>query len=98
MRVDEVWYVNEYRTNREYGGPEEGGWWYDTGGFVETHAMFTKLDEASAFCAADEQVRHLDEMNEGERPPSSVLCRGWHEILIQKHPGEHYPRERPFCE
>lgn len=23
------WYVNEYVTHNEYGGPEEGGWWYD---------------------------------------------------------------------
>ena len=24
-------YVNVYLLNRQYGGPEEGGWWYDTG-------------------------------------------------------------------
>ena len=24
----EVFYVNEYLTNRIFGGPEEGGWWY----------------------------------------------------------------------
>jgi len=24
-------YVNAYLTDRRYGGPEEGGWWYDTG-------------------------------------------------------------------
>ena len=23
------WYVNEYEYHRTYGGPEEGGWWYD---------------------------------------------------------------------
>lgn len=23
-----VWVVNAYRLTREYGGPEEGGWWY----------------------------------------------------------------------
>lgn len=29
-------YVNVYELNREYGGPEEGGWWYDTGTVVES--------------------------------------------------------------
>jgi len=24
-------YVNAYRVSRAYGGPEEGGWWYDVG-------------------------------------------------------------------
>lgn len=24
-----VWRVNEYEVTREYGGPEEGGWWYN---------------------------------------------------------------------
>lgn len=24
-------YVNAYLVTRQYGGPEEGGWWYDTG-------------------------------------------------------------------
>ena len=24
-------HLNEYVANRAYGGPEEGGWWYDTG-------------------------------------------------------------------
>ena len=23
-------YLNAYTTDQEYGGPEEGGWWYDT--------------------------------------------------------------------
>lgn len=25
-----LWYVNTYLIDRAYGGPEEGGWWYDT--------------------------------------------------------------------
>ena len=33
-------FVNIYRTGRSYGGPEEGGWWYDTGQLIECHAFF----------------------------------------------------------
>ena len=33
MATQDKWprFVNAYRINRRYGGPEEGGWWYDTG-------------------------------------------------------------------
>jgi len=27
----QILYVNLYRVTRHYGGPEEGGWWYDAG-------------------------------------------------------------------
>lgn len=30
-------YVNVYDVTSEYGGPEEGGWYYDAGEFLEGH-------------------------------------------------------------
>lgn len=27
--ADRNWRLNEYEVTREYGGPEEGGWWYN---------------------------------------------------------------------
>jgi hypothetical protein len=30
------WYVNIYKVDRAYGGPEEGGWYYDVGELVES--------------------------------------------------------------
>ena len=33
-------HLNEYLTNRAFGGPEEGGWWYDTGTFVACHGTY----------------------------------------------------------
>ena len=41
-------HLNEYRTNRAYGGPEEGGWWYDTGSFVACHGTHPTVDAATA--------------------------------------------------
>jgi hypothetical protein len=32
-------YVNVYRVTREYGGPEEGGWWYEYEHPVEHHLV-----------------------------------------------------------
>ena len=50
MAIDERYngyvFINVYRVNRDYGGPEEGGWWYDTGEFVECHPV--KPEDARA--------------------------------------------------
>ena len=35
-----------YEIDREYGGPEEGGWWYDSGTFVRAIALH--FDDATA--------------------------------------------------
>lgn len=39
-----------YQRGREYGGPEEGGWWYDTGRLVEHRKVrvFESYAEAQA--------------------------------------------------
>ena len=31
VRPKRLWYVNVYSMTRHYGGPEEGGWWYNAG-------------------------------------------------------------------
>ena len=46
LENDPIWYVNEYETNRAYGGPEEGGWWYDYGIFMTCRGVFDNAKEA----------------------------------------------------
>ena len=36
QREESTIYINTYETNRAYGGPEEGGWWFDIGDPVES--------------------------------------------------------------
>jgi len=31
VKISSEEYINVYKTSRVYGGPEEGGWWYDAG-------------------------------------------------------------------
>lgn len=45
-------YVNVYEITRCYGGPEEGGWWYDEGEIVESHGPFTDQETADKFMLA----------------------------------------------
>ncbi len=49
--VEEKFYVNMYACGRAYGGPEEGGWFYDYGEF--RHHIITVDSRLSAQAIAD---------------------------------------------
>ena len=89
-------HLNEYRTDRAFGGAEEGGWWYDTGVFVKSHGTFPTREETWA--ARDELDSYLAERREGLHDPSSVLCTGWPELLVEQRPGAHFPARPPRYE
>jgi len=42
--------VSEYRITREFGGPEEGGWWWDRREFVRVTSRNLTEDQARAEC------------------------------------------------
>ena len=91
-----MFYINEYEVDRKFGGPEEGGWWYDTGRFIRCHATTTHPDDAEAIA---ERLRgsYLREVNAGKRPPDSVLSTGdYRAIHIDEEAGADFPRERPY--
>jgi len=87
----ETLYVNVYDITRVYGGPEEGGWWYDMGELIESH-------EASSDEEAREvQARLLEDFpNTGKR--YSVLGGDDYDVKIQDHPGEDFPQYIPRYE
>ena len=89
-----TYYLNEYITNKSYGGPDEGGWFYSTGRFIECHGTSTTREAAN---------RHLftlqidlSKRQAGKHKPSSVGCTGYPDIFIQAHPGADYPATRPL--
>ena len=89
-------HLNEYRTNRAFGGPEEGGWWYDTGVFVASHGAYATVEDAAA--ARDATANWLAARREGLHPPDSVLCTGWPVLYIESNPGADFPVARPRYE
>lgn len=91
-----MFHVNEYLTNRAYGGPEEGGWFYDVGHFIKSHGTFES--EQEAYRRRDELTGYLEEKRAGQRPPYSVACTGYTELWIEDGPGEDFPIERPHYE
>lgn len=84
-------YVNVYDVIRNYGGPEEGGWWYDSGEPIESHPV-TSMEEAEALRAELEN----DFPRTGKR--YSVLGGFDYDIFIEDHPAEEWPAYRPHYE
>lgn len=96
FRCGERFHLNQYRTNRAFGGREEGGWWYDTGTFVTCHGTYATFDTAAL--ARDEMKDWLARERAGLHPPDSPLCTGWPELRIEPHAGKDFPAQRPRYE
>ena len=91
------YYVNEYEVDRIYGGPEEGGWWYNTGKFIKCHGIFNL--RAQAMRRKAKLYDYVKQSNFGKHPSSSVLSRGdWTDIIIEEHEGKHFPDTAPRYE
>jgi len=93
--------VAVYLCDRAYGGPEEGGWWYDCGVPSEEHAHFTrgfKREKAAYAYARRLNERYAEQWNQGRRDISSVLSEG--QFYAEAHEGTPapYPKVRPHYE
>lgn len=92
-----IQFVTVYETGRNYGGPQEGGWYYDTGTVVACFPVLRHRAERLLERVKD----RCDRINREERRrcPSSVLSRGDYLVAwLEDRPGEDYPRERPGYE
>ncbi len=81
------WSIGVYSTGRSYGGPEEGGWWYDTGSITDQWKVrgFDNFTEAQKYAA---------QLREEYKDERDVAVRGFTEQL----PVAGYPDRRPvYC-
>ena len=94
--------VAVYLVNKAFGGPEEGGWWYDAGIPADEHA-----DKTRGFATEDEADKYANELNrsdfmkglnEGRPEISSVLSTGRYEAVSQSGNPTYFPVERPQYE
>lgn len=58
-----VAYLTAYEISRHYGGPEEGGWWYDAHEHLCSFPFHTHLRMEEQMVEDDEECRRI---NEGE--------------------------------
>lgn len=91
-------YVNVYGHDREYGGPEEGGWWFDTMTPVEEWCR-SFSDEILAWAAYNEVKAKLDAADPPTYGLGSVLyCGGVYSVLLEDEPAKRYPEVWPRYE
>ena len=85
-------YVNVYEIDREYGGPEEGGWWYDSGRVIESHPVHSKI--------AEEQLTEaLANRYPNTHTVGNVLYSGGdYRVCVERSPGKDYPEYAPHYE
>jgi hypothetical protein len=87
-------FVNVYLEDRAYGGPEEGGWWYDVGKAVRSTQVAFDLGALSA-----EEQAWCDEENLHRRSDvGSVLSEGRYAVRVEDGPAADFPAERPHYE
>ena len=102
------WYLNVYLTDQRYGGPEEGGWWYNAG-YPATDLPDVAVcygpyqDNASgkeAMRTQKAEIQALLEKHNSERRSdiSSVLSEGMYIVCQEGHIAQHWPQEKPYYE
>ncbi len=96
----EVWldaptlvYVNAYRITRHYGGPEEGGWWFDCG---EPLGSLPCTSQREAKSKVDEMRAKFAHLAEGDI--NSVLEGAEVHVYIEEKFARVFPETRPHYE
>ncbi len=89
-------FVNVYLIDRAYGGPEEGGWYYDCGEAIASKQYHT---QEGADKALEGRLQWCEEENRHRRSDtSSVLSEGCYVARVEDEPAKDYPDTRPHYE
>jgi hypothetical protein len=90
-------YVNVYDVDQQYGGGEEGGWWYQVG---EPSQYFS---QASFPVETEEEGQRLRDAlrakiryPDGHHDQYSMLSDGDVEVTVEDDPARSYPQSRPY--
>lgn len=86
-------YVNAYRITRHYGGPEEGGWWFDCG---EPLGSLPCTSQREAKSKVDEMRAKFEHLAEGDI--NSVLGGAEVRVYIEEKFARVFPETRPHYE
>ena len=88
-------YVNVYLVDRQCGGHEEGGWYYNTYEPIESHGFFSRRKADLKKVELEAQARD----DNSDRPPIwSVRSDGVYEVHLEDHIAEYSPKYKPTYE
>lgn len=93
------WHVVAYQVTREFGGPEEGGWYYDWYASPKLIATFPD-DESSAFQTCRWLNEEAKATQKAEGRPQGLSVLGGTDIVysVDKVVGESETKEAPHYE
>ena len=85
-----LFWIAAYLVQLEWGGHEEGGWWFEEASLVTAPDIYAelgtmpacRLSEAEAETVAAEMRTGLPALNEGRPPLSSTLSRGLYDVRV----------------
>jgi len=87
-----------YLCDQAYGGPEEGGWWFDTGRLERVLRVFRSAEPAYAYARRANRLLHVL-VNRDRREITSVLSEGrYHAETHEDVAPQSYPDTRPHYE
>jgi len=92
-------YVNAYAVTRHFGGPEEGGWWYNAGEPLASVPLpFTPTgpDDGRVGTMVNQLKQRYADHAEGDI--YSVLGGVAVEVYVEDHPARTFPPETPHYE
>jgi hypothetical protein len=86
------WYVNTYFTHEEYGGPEEGGWYYTVHAPAEGQQVFQPIGPFDDYVKACEISNLMRDVLRANHPDERSY------IIVERHKARLYPRVKPhYC-
>jgi hypothetical protein len=88
-------FVNIYLIDRAYGGPEEGGWYYECGQAIDSREV---LEDDLREVKGNAELWCIEENKNRRSDIGSVLSEGKYVVCIDDEPGKDYPSERPHYE
>ncbi len=104
-----MYFVAVYMVDKAFGGPEEGGWWYDYGDLViDTDLLkangislpiaYDNMDTAERVCGYQNQLLN-NTLNVGRREISSMASAGRYMAMVfENELPNHFPTEKPRYE
>lgn len=91
-------YLCIYEYDQAYGGPEEGGWWYEYGVplYQYTRCVSSRLSLSEFYRIREGLQAICNRLNRGRLPVSSVLSEGQFKVCFSEEKPEPYPTRKPY--
>ena len=98
-----TWYIHKHEVHQQYGGTEEGGWWFEVGIPVEGFRVPQFADEESAYrtCRSLNKLEYERRDKEEKYEFTSVLSylsNHYAYTVVDFEVPQRYPLERPHYE